>query len=619
MNYYPIASRSRLVARACMACGLTLALAQAGWAQSGPLSLNDLSAFKAPDKSWQIVGDVAADITQKEVLTTGKGTGILVNLPTRKDKGADLFTGFEHGDLDLELEYMMARGSNSGIYLQGNYELQLLDSWGVRNPKAGDNGGLYERWDESRPDGQKGYEGVAPRQNASRAPGLWQKLRIVFQAPRFDGSGQKIQNAKFLRVELNGVLIHENVELSGPTRGATSAEKAVGPLRIQGDHGPVAFRNIVAKNYDKPRPALTGLSYEVYGGKFDKEPALDGTAPEAKGTARALSAGVSRTDNDFLIRYRGTLSVKEPGDYTFRVNSAGGGYALKINNQPVMKWGQYGGVVKATLPAGELPFEMLYAKTIGYVKPNLGVLVAGPGIREFLLSAPGSEFDTDDTDPILVDAPTNTILRSFMDLPPVNGRRNRVTHAVSVGSPDQIHYTYDLDRGAVIQVWRGDFLDTTPMWHSRGDGSSRPRGMVQRLGQPVLTLTRLASPQASWATDTTGSGFRPRGYQLDEQDRPTFRYQVHGSTVTDALRSIDNGQGFRREMTVQNPAGDLFARLAEGTQIEALPNGLYAIDGKTYYLRVEDASGAQPVVRDANGRRELIVPVKGKLVYSILF
>jgi hypothetical protein len=90
---------------------------------------------------------------------------------------------------------MMAKGSNSGIYLQGRYEVQLLDSWNVVNVKAGDNGGIYERWNDDKPEGQKGYEGHAPRQNASRAPGLWQHIKISFQAPRFNATGQKTENA----------------------------------------------------------------------------------------------------------------------------------------------------------------------------------------------------------------------------------------------------------------------------------------------------------------------------------------------------------------------------------------------------------------------------------------
>jgi hypothetical protein len=73
--------------------------------------------------------------------------------------------------LILKLDYMMAKGSNSGIYLQGRYEVQLLDSWGVRNPRPGDNGGIYERWDEARGKGNEGFQGHAPRHNASRAPG----------------------------------------------------------------------------------------------------------------------------------------------------------------------------------------------------------------------------------------------------------------------------------------------------------------------------------------------------------------------------------------------------------------------------------------------------------------
>jgi hypothetical protein len=208
-----------------------------------------------------------------------------------------------------------------------------------------------------------------------------------------------------------------------------------------------------------------------------------------------------------------------------------------------------------------------------------------------------------------------------MDMP---GEKNaqggtlRITHAVSVGSPDIVHYTYDLDKGALAQVWRGAFLDATPMWHDRGDGSSRPRGMVQRLGAPVLFLTQLASTQMAWPTDTTGSGFRPKGYALDASDLPTFRYQSFGASVDDKIRVLPEGQGVRREVTITNPASNLYARLASGMRISALENGLYVIDDQ-HYVRIDDLGGAKPTVRESNGRQELIVPVKGKVVYSILF
>ncbi len=608
------------------AAGFGLAIAQPAPAPGIMLPLNDLSAFTPATPNWRVVGSVRADLNKANTITTDKGAGVLVNVPVanapadaKNPYKYDLVTTMNHGDVDLELDYMMASQSNSGVYLQGRYEVQLRDSWDIRTPNVHDNGAVYERWDEKRPEGQKGYEGHAARQNASRAPGLWQHLKISFQAPRFNANGQKTENARVIRIELNGVPVQENIELTGPTRGSLFAdEKALGPLRFQGDHGAVAFRNIRYVSYDKPRPELLNLKYSVYKGKFEKEPAYDKTAPESEGPTGILSADVSRTPNEFLIRYIGTMRVSEPGEYRFNLGAPGGGGMLKVNNQPVVAPG--GSTGKVTLPKGDLPFELYYSKFVEWVKPNLGLAIAGPGIREFAVTDATSG-SNDEVDPIIVDAPTNTILRSFMDMPGernAQGRTLRVVHAVSVGSPEQVHYTYDLDKGALVQVWRGSFLDTTPMWHDRGDGSSRPMGMVQRLGAPVLFLSKLASPQANWTADTTGSAYRPKGYVLDESDRPTFRYQSFGASVDDKIRVLPEGKGIQREVTITNPAGDLYARLISGTSISAMENGMYLVDGQGY-VRIDDLGGAKPTIRDANGRQELIVPAKGKLIYSILF
>jgi hypothetical protein len=188
------------------------------------VSLQDLSAFRPTGGNWKIAGDVFYDLGKGGAGKTSPGAGVVVNDPAGKAKD-HLLTTMEHGDIDLDLDFMMDKGSNAGVYLQGRYEIQMFDSWGVARPKSSDCGAIYERWDESRPEGRKGYEGHPPAQNVSRAPGLWQHFRIIFRAPRFNAQGQKIANARFVKVIHNGVTIHENVEVTGPTRSAAFTDE----------------------------------------------------------------------------------------------------------------------------------------------------------------------------------------------------------------------------------------------------------------------------------------------------------------------------------------------------------------------------------------------------------
>jgi hypothetical protein len=159
-----------------------------------------------------------------------------------KGKTEDLHTAKEFGDVEIHVEFMVPKGSNSGVYLMARYEIQVMDSWGEEHLKYSDCGGIYQRHDEVN---DKGFEGHAPKVNASKKPGEWQSFDITFRAPRFDASGNKTADAVFEKVLLNGVLIHENVSVSGPTRSGTyKDEKPLGPLMFQGDHGPVAYRNV---------------------------------------------------------------------------------------------------------------------------------------------------------------------------------------------------------------------------------------------------------------------------------------------------------------------------------------------------------------------------------------
>ena len=165
--------------------------------------------------------------------------GRIVNGPTGRT--ANFVTDQKFGDVELYLEFMLAKGSNSGVYLQGLYEIQVFDSFGSAEPMtSSDCGGVYHQWIDN-----KGVGGSAPSRNASRAPGQWQSFQIWFRAPRFDASGRKTENARFLRVLFNGLSVQNNVEVEGPTRAHMEIPEApLNPLMLQGDHGPVAYKNI---------------------------------------------------------------------------------------------------------------------------------------------------------------------------------------------------------------------------------------------------------------------------------------------------------------------------------------------------------------------------------------
>lgn len=194
-----------------------------------PFNGKDLTGWKVKGKEdknkWQ-VGTASVDAKGSLVFT--KGGSDLVNTA---GGGIDIYSTAEFGDCIVECEVMVPKGSNSGIYLMGRYELQVLDSYGRDKLGMGDMGAIYSV--------------AVPKLNACLKAGEWQKYVIDFQAPRFTGT-KKTANAKFLKVELNGKVIHENAEvLKGATGGALqNNEVPVGPLLFQGDHGPVAFRNI---------------------------------------------------------------------------------------------------------------------------------------------------------------------------------------------------------------------------------------------------------------------------------------------------------------------------------------------------------------------------------------
>lgn len=210
------------------------------------LNGKDFSGWKGQDgpHEWFTTAGVRYERLLGPSKLTGSAApaGTMLNGPAGKTK--NIVTDEKFGDVELYLEFMIPKGSNSGVYLHGLYEIQVFDSFGSSEPmKTSDGGAVYHRWIDN-----KGVGGSAPSRNASRRPGEWQSFQIWFRAPRFDASGKKIENARFLRVLHNGLSVQSNVELEGPTRAHMNLPEApLNPLMLQGDHGPVAYKNIYVR------------------------------------------------------------------------------------------------------------------------------------------------------------------------------------------------------------------------------------------------------------------------------------------------------------------------------------------------------------------------------------
>ncbi|HKE22090.1 MAG TPA: DUF1080 domain-containing protein [Bryobacteraceae bacterium] len=220
-------------------------LAQPGWRPL--LNGHDLAGWHSENQAPQEWFTTPA-VTWKRVfspthLNAKAGSGDRI-VNGKDGKTANLITNEKFGSFELYLEFLLAKGSNSGVFLHGLYEVQIFDSYGFDGAlTAGDCGGIYERPD--------GTAGSPPARNAARPPGEWQSFRIWFQAPKVDASGRVTSRAKVLRVLLNGIPVQENVTLMGPTLSSLKIpEGAKNPIMLQGDHGPVAFRNIYIREFE---------------------------------------------------------------------------------------------------------------------------------------------------------------------------------------------------------------------------------------------------------------------------------------------------------------------------------------------------------------------------------
>jgi len=563
-----------------LACPI-MVFGQAVKGNYSPLPLKDLSSFQNAGSNWTVQGDVAIHPSGTVKLKTTPGDGVLIGNP-----GNAITTSLKANDLRLYMEFMVSAGAEGSVVLPGGQRVRISDSSKQKESSAQTSG----------------FTGQFPTQNASKSPGLWQTLELAYDA----AVPQLANSARLNSLALNGVTVLETVYLPN-SKTVTEAQ----PLSFEVTKGTIAFRNIGYQLLASRKPlALNNLNYKVYSDKWDSK---EYSKMDHEGKSPALTQEVTNGMREFHLVYEGDMDVTEAGTYIFTSIYSGPVMTMDIDGKNVMTGGestsQESHAGTAELSQGNHKFKIYYSR-FPWRQPALALRVEKAGVRPYDLHALSSLPEPEPKPYISVTPDMRPeMVRSFIKL---DDEKYKRTHCISVGSPEGWNYTIDLNRGALIQAWRGQFANVTEMWYERGEPQLLfPAGLNVRVsGKSSLAV--LENANAAWP-DSSDINFL--GYKLDQQGFPGFRYGIGSATVNDQLTPAGNSlsRTFRVDGT---PKGTLYSLLASGNRIVEIEKGLYQIDDR-YYVQVDKK--AKVIVRPSGDGKELLLPVSGTTTYSMFW
>ncbi|MEE9391305.1 MAG: family 16 glycoside hydrolase [Planctomycetota bacterium] len=193
------------------------------------------------------------DISNKVLDVTNAGQESCANLESK----------VEMGDVNMTVWFLLPKGGSTKIYLQGRYGLILTSDKATAAPGLADMGAILP---------SRNSAGTPADLATHKKTGQWQSVSMLFQAPRFDAQGKKVANARFKRVMVNDTLLHENVELFGPSLDAPyQDEVALGPIYLRGDMGEVAYRSVNFKQLSIARDPNPAPWQSIFDGKSLKD------------------------------------------------------------------------------------------------------------------------------------------------------------------------------------------------------------------------------------------------------------------------------------------------------------------------------------------------------------
>ncbi|WP_116105669.1 PA14 domain-containing protein [Lewinella sp. IMCC34191] len=407
-------------------------------------------------------------------------------------------------------------------------------------------------------------------------PNVWQNLELAY-LPATEATP-----ALLVAAYLNGNLVYYQQPLSkgsatpGPLQlEVTDGEMSVTGLSSAGQAGKASMLTSDGE-VDLNLPLIHYAYYDVDGSPetFDD---YDEEEPVKEGYISRFDLGAIREQGrDYAIRFTGDLNVPKAGDYAFFLRSSTHS-ALYIDGKEVVALGpdtegiENEGTVN--LSEGTHEVRLDHYQETNWTHLLLKYAFGEQKRRSFNDMPEGQAIATPrsaETTPVETDD-RPYLLRSFLNFPMarVYDYTQKRTHVINVGELDGPHYSYDLQNGALLQIWRGPFVDVSEMWEDRGEPQ-----VVRALG-PAISFDgrpQWTTEGRNWPTEATN--LQHRRYELDENGRPTFYFDMdEAGEVSD--RFIPTDRGLERTLTNSAEGETLTTNIAAASEIRETAPGVF--------------------------------------------
>jgi hypothetical protein len=324
-----------------------------------------------------------------------------------------------------------------------------------------------------------------------------------------------------------------------------------------------------------------------------------------------IQVQLAQEQDKYGLVFDGKIVIPKEDDYQFTVGYSGG-FRLVVNGKKLIEHNNNSskGIKEGTihLPKGTFPFQLSHIKNAGWYQPSLGLTVQTASTHPKDLHAYSSYPKTVRlTNPIFVNPGASPrMLRAFVKY---KGDGPTLTQTIGLGHPGGVNYVFDLQSAQLLAAWRGDFVDATPMWNNRGNGSFKPYGATlwRFLGQPIAQLADSSTPFPTTYSITE------KGYRIDpETQLPIFMHQYRGVEIETHIEPDPEHKYLIQTLHFSNvETENWYVKLAEG-EVKKMPDGSFAIADQTHYINI--LSDQKPVIRKIEGKTELLLPVEGNFI-----